>query len=357
MSYLVATALIALLGMMLALPLVPALIELRQKTDAKPLSVIQEHAGEIRHFANGFRNYASSLQGMLQQCIATRSTARGIMPDACEYLLLGRQLNPRDLPVREYDATCDLVLVSGVPFKTPPDIVFTKEIYAGADFIGGEGDTYRAILGEKNVYLGAGTRVMRWVHAVGEFNGDLGCELYGRISSDRIIRLLGPTQFLRLNAPRMELGEVSSADPRISPGPPDFPDVQSRIVNRLLYDGDYEIGEGEVVTGSVVARGRLLIRAGAHIRGSVKSHHEMILEPGVIVEGSLVSASKMSIGEDCRLHGPIICEHSMTIATGACCGTLGQPTTITSPRIEVEEGVVAFGTVWAREYGRVVSDL
>lgn len=357
MSYLAVTVLLALLGLMLALPLVPALAELRNRTDAKPLSVIQEHAGEIRHFAHGFRTYITSLQGMLQQCVATRSTARGIMPDACEYMLLGRPLNPRDLPVREHDATCDLVLVAGAPLKTPPGIVFSKEIYAAADFIGGEGDTYRAILGEKNVYLGAGTRVMRWVHAVGEFNGDLGCELYGRISSDCVIRLLGPTQFVRLNAPRMELGEVLSSDPRISPGPPDFDYAQSRIVNRLLYDGDYEIGEGEVITGSVVARGRLLIRSGAHIRGSVKSHHEMILEPGVVIEGSLVSASKMRIGERCRLHGPIICEHSMTIATGSCCGTLAQPTTITSPRIEVEEGVVVFGTVWAREYGRVVSDL
>ncbi len=357
MSYLAVTALVALLGLMLALPLVPALVELRQKTDAKPLSVIQEHAGEIRHFAKGFRNYVSALQGMLQQCVATRTTARGIMPDACEYLLLGRPLNPRDLPVHEGNATCNLVIVAGSPLKTPPGIVFSKEIYAGADFIGGEGDTYRAILGEKNVYLGAGTRVMRWVHAVGEFNGDLGCELYGRISSDCVIRLMGPTQFLRLNAPRMELGAVSSADPRISPGPPNFEYSQSRIVNRLLYDGDYEIGEGEVVTGSVVARGRLLIRAGAHIRGSIKSHHHMILEPGVTVEGSLVSASKMLIGENCLLHGPIICEHSMTLATGTCCGTPTQPTTITSPRIEIEEGVVVYGTVWAREYGRVVSDL
>jgi cytoskeletal protein CcmA (bactofilin family) len=122
-------------------------------------------------------------------------------------------------------------------------------------------------------------------------------------------------------------------------------------------DGDHEIGPGEVITGSVVSRGRLLIRSGAKIHGSVKSHHELILEPDVIVDGSVISASKMTIGYNCLLHGPIIAERQMTIAAGTRCGSSTQPTTISSPRIDIEEGVVVFGTIWARDYGRVVVNL
>jgi hypothetical protein len=33
---------------------------------------------------------------------------------------------------------------------------------------------------------------------------------------------------------------------------------------------------------------------------------------------------------------------------------LEHPTTVSAPQIEVEEGVVVFGTMWARELGRVV---
>jgi len=136
-----------------------------------------------------------------------------------------------------------------------------------------------------------------------------------------------------------------------------FINTQARIVHRLLCEGDLEIGEGEVVSGSVVARGRLLIRTGARVCGSAKSHHEMILEPGVTVDGSLISASKMKIGNNCSIHGPVIAERQMTIAAGTRCGSVTHPTTISSPRIDVEEGVVVFGTLWAREYGRVVVNL
>ena len=65
----------------------------------------------------------------------------------------------------------------------------------------------------------------------------------------------------------------------------------------------------------------------------------------------------MVIGNNCLIHGPVIAERQMKIAAGTRCGSLTQPTTISSPRIDVEEGVVVFGTLWAREYGRVVVNL
>jgi cytoskeletal protein CcmA (bactofilin family) len=349
------SALILLVGFMLAIPLIPSLGELRNKSDAKPLNVIQEHAGEIRHFANGFRNYIGSVKENYEQCVATETTARGVLNDGCEYLILGKRVGADELLIRK--DTCDVVIVAGTDFTAPDATIFSRELYAGAPFFGGVGNTYRAILGEKTVHLGAYTRVMRWVHAVKDFSAEDGCELYGRISSDQAIRLSPDTHFLRLNAPHIELGPVSPSDRRVSPGPEAFTNTQTRIVHRLLYDGDYEIGEGEVVTGSIVARGRLLIRAGARVLGSAKSHHELILENGVSVEGSLISASSMRIGTNCSVHGPIIAERRMKIAAGTCCGTATQPTTVSSPRIDVESGVVMYGTVWARERGRVLAEL
>jgi len=272
-------------------------------------------------------------------------------------LILGKTTKFPELKIRDKEPLCELVVLDGTLLKTPDNTTFAHEIYAGEDFIGGENSTYRAILGEKNIRLAPGSTVMRWVHALGNFSTDHHCDLFGRVSSDRFIYLGVNTQFLRVNAPRIELGALAVVDERDINDSAVFTDTQSRIVHRLLVDGDYEIGPGEVVTGSVVARGRLLIRSGAKVHGSVKSHHEMVLEPEVTVDGSLISASKMAIGNNCLLHGPIIAERQMTIAAGTRCGTSSQPTTISSPRIDVEEGVIVFGTLWAREYGRVVVNL
>jgi predicted acyltransferase (DUF342 family) len=356
-SALPVVALVLMVLGMLAVPLIPSLKELRDPTDCKPLSVIQEHAGEIRHFASGFRNYISSLRPALQQCTATGTTAHGVLPDGCEYLILGRPVNFSEMKIRDKEAVCELVVLAGTLLKTPDNTTFAHEIYAGEDFIGGENSTYRAILGEKNIRLAPGSRVLRWVHALGNFGTDHHCDLFGRVSSDRFIHLGVNTQFLRVNAPRIELGSLAVADDREMNEPSSFTSADERIVHRLLIDGDHEIEPGEIVTGSVVARGRLLVRAGARIHGSIKSYHEMILEPDVTVTGSLISTSSMTIGNNCLLHGPIIAERQLSVAAGTRCGSSSRPTTVSSPRIDIEEGTLVFGTLWAREYGRVVVNL
>ena len=102
-------------------------------------------------------------------------------------------------------------------------------------------------------------------------------------------------------------------------------------------------------------RGRLLLRSGVRICGSVKSLDDMVLEDGVSVEGSLIGAKKLSIGPHCTIHGPVVAERVLAIAAGTRCGTWEHPTTVSAPSIEVEEGVLVFGTLWARERGQVVA--
>ena len=89
----------------------------------------------------------------------------------------------------------------------------------------------------------------------------------------------------------------------------------------------------------------------------MKSAKDLVLEDGVAVEGSLISARKMRIGPNCAIHGPVVAERELAVAAGTRCGSQEHPTTVSAPRIEVEEGVLVFGTLWAREYGRVVASL
>jgi cytoskeletal protein CcmA (bactofilin family) len=350
--YLAVVALVFMVSLMLMLPLMPALLELRRKSDALPLSVVQENAGEIRYFANSFRAYIHELEPTIRQCVDSGSTATGTLPNGEEYVVLGRADGPLMLALGQPDAR-PMVITAGVDLIMPAEATFSKDIYAGAQFTGGEKNNYRTILGEKDVHLGASSRVLRWVHAVGEFTAELGCKLLGRVSSDSLICLHADCSFLRLNAPRIEIGRV---DPIADVSTKSFA-VASRpeIFQRLLHDGDFEVQAGEVINTDLVVRGRLRIGAGARICGSVKSVKEMVLEDGVSVEGSLISASKMYIGPHCSIRGPVVAERELGIATGVRCGSAEHPTTVSAPSIDVQEGVVVFGTLWARDYGQVVA--
>lgn len=347
---LAAVALVLLAALLLLLPLLPALTELRLKRDAQPLNVIQQYAGEIRHFSYGFRGYISALLEPLRECSASGATAKGAMPNGDEYLLLGRTGETLFASLGETVANCHAVVAAGVDVVLPDGITFTKEFYAAGELTSGETNVFRALLGEKDIHLKRASTVIRWAHAVGSLRAGHDCDLYGRISSDCKIQLESGCAFQRLNAPCIALGHSNSeaieADSEIK--------QTSLPTDRRLVDEDLEIRAGDVVSTNIVTRGKLHIGAGARLLGSVKSSQHMRVGPDVRVDGSLISASTMHIGPDCHIAGPVIAEHSMTIETGTQCGSIRMPTTVTAPAIEIADGVIVFGTIWARTEGQVV---
>jgi cytoskeletal protein CcmA (bactofilin family) len=352
-SYLAVAVLVLTVSVMFMLPLVPALAELGRKSDALPLNVVQQHAGNVRHFANGFRAYIKVLEPILEQCLTEGSTASGTLRDGVNYVVLGRGDEGTILGLRHQDASHPLLVLAGTDLIVPSDTTFPQDIYARAHFAGGERNSYRAILGDNSVHLGASTKVLRWVHAVGEFTVGPDCTLHGRVSSDSLIRLHANCSFLRLNAPRIEIGAVDAE--ASTPADLFLANSNTPTSRRFLHDGDFEIPAGQVIISDLVIRGKLRIGSGARISGSVKSVGDMVIEDGVSVEGSLISARKMRIGPRCIIHGPVVAERELAVAAGTRCGSLEHPTTVSAPRIEVQEGVLLAGTLWAREQGLVVS--
>jgi cytoskeletal protein CcmA (bactofilin family) len=349
--------LVLLAGVLFTLPMLPAIVELRFKRDAKPLGVIQQYGGDIRHFADGFRTYLAELKGPLQQCVGSGTTVRGILPHGDEYVLLGSADTEVFLNAGKKQPACAWVVAAGTDIALSGGLTFLKEIYAAGQFLGGEGGTYRALLGEKDICLGPASHITRWAHAAGTFRAARNCDLYGRISADQEIQLQPGCAFQRLNAPRITFGCSSDTLNETSFSPPDLPAETPALPGprgRTLVEGDFEIRPGEVVAGSVVARGKLRIGAGARVLGSAKSNKEMIVEAGASVEGSLISAATMHIGPRCRIGGPILAEREMGIESGTECGTARMPTTVSALTIELEEGAQVFGTLWARNEGRVV---
>lgn len=354
-SALATVALFALAGALFLLPLIPAIVELRLKRDAQALNVIQQYAGDIRHFSFGFRSYASDLLAPLRECVASGGTATGTLPHGDRYLLLGRADAALLFPPGTGGKTCDLVVAAGTELVLPDGMTFAKEMYASRQLTGGENCTYRAILADAGIHLRRSSRIVRWAHAVESFHAEQDCDLYGRISSDREIALQAGCFFQRLHAPRIAFGlSAATADPDAAQPRDASMRSASVAVGRRLVDGDLEIPPGEVFAGSVVTRGRLRIGPGARVLGSAKSNRHLTVESGASVGGSLISASTMHIGPDCLIAGPVIAEQEMVIESGARCGTLEKPTTVSAPVIEVEEGVAVFGTIWARHEGHVV---
>jgi hypothetical protein len=117
-----------MVSVMFMLPLVPALVELRRKSDALPLNVVQQNSGEIRHFANSFRDYIKGLQPIMQHCAADGTSAAGTFPGGEEYIVLGRADEPLMLAFQQRDATHPVMMAAGVDLIVPPNGTFSKDI-------------------------------------------------------------------------------------------------------------------------------------------------------------------------------------------------------------------------------------
>jgi cytoskeletal protein CcmA (bactofilin family) len=344
-------------GALFLLPLLPALEELRLKSDAEPLNVIQKHSGDVRHFAYGFRTYIDELQEPLKRCVEVGTTVADRRKNGEEYILLGNSCEGSFLDLAKVkDSVCKLVICTGSDMNLPGGLNFLKEIYAAGRLAGGEGSTYRAILGEKDIHLQRDTKVMRWVHAKGCFRADHDCEMYGRVSSDQEILLQPGCMFQRLHAPRIMLGCAPETDHAIMESErSESRQFSATATRRRLVEGDVEIRSGEVIAEDIIARGKLHIGAGAKVLGSVKSNQDLVLDAGVSVAGSLISAGTLQIGPQCRVRGPVLAERRIEIGSGTTCGTSDSLTTVSSPIVDAQEGSVFFGTVWAREEGCVLS--
>ena len=353
MSGLIAGAFLAcLFFVLLAIPLIPAFHELVKKTDGAPLKVVQQHAGDIRFFADGFRNYISRIQKTVDECETLGSDGLIVMPDGIACLVLAQRKPEHDFGI-DSNRVCSKVIAAVETLQLPADTTFEQDIYARRRVEGGVNSRFRAILGERDVHLGESSTVMRWVHAVEEIECAAGCHLHGRISSEKSIQLQPGCRFTRLNAPRIEIGSTFS--PQIPPL--GLESIRAKSIGgrlRLLCDGNYEIAPGTVFEKNLVVRGVLRVGAGARLLGDVKAQELAVLEHGVVAHGSLISSGEMRIGQDCRIQGPVIAEQQVVIEAGACVGTPESPATVSAPRIEIAEGALVFGTLWAREQGVVV---
>lgn len=350
---------------LVALPFVPAVSEWRRKKDAEPLRVVRRSEVDVRHFANGFREFVKDkLSTSLEICRNSGTTQRGELEDGTRYIVVGDGYSPsltRDEQRSETNAP--LVLSCG-DVRLPDDTIFSKEIYAEGAVRTGESNVVRAILSEDEIHMGRDSISLRWLHAVRAVYARAGAVLWGRASADEFIRVERGCRFERLYAPRIEFCHAAEAGD-VAGGavyresavlqPKDFSNRIEVAAGRWLVFGDIEIPAGRIIANDVVATGSLRIGPGVRVSGSVKSRREVQLDKGVDIEGSVVSEQNIYIGPECRIGGPVLAEGTSFIRKGTRIGSDGVETTVGAERLFIEPGVETHGTIWARIEGYVAS--
>lgn len=354
---------IAITLVLILLPFLPSLKELREKKDANPLRVVSDSEVNIRYFALRFTRFLKTKLGdAMTACVESGKPAEGFLDDGTPYLITPNGSSTLlTEPELQVQASQRMILSCG-DLRLPAETMFLPEVFAAGSIHGGERCIYRAILAGESIDLAAGSLSLRWVHAGGAVRIAGDSMLYGRVSSDEMIGMDGECAFERLHAPRIVFGSSSqSVVPTGSSGDTpalqelksdSLPNLVDDSAGRWLYEHDLEIPAESHIRADLVCTGELHIGSGTRIEGSIKSREKLRLDPGVEVTGSVVGGGDLSIGKGCRIGGPVIAEGDVEVESGSVIGTAGSLTTVSAGAISMAGGVIVHGTVWAHTTGR-----
>jgi len=331
-----------------ALPLTPALRELRRREDAAPLPTRSDD-GDIRSFAHSFRRYIEPALADLDQAALAKETRSITLADGSPALVLGGR-GACDFAGR----TVEQIVLCAHDAFLPPQVSFTRDLFVRGRLVGGADNVIRAAMVDGDASLGDRTIVLRWLHVQGSLTANSGCQFFGRVSADKLISLGYGCRFERISGPAIIAGldEVPGYLERLQHT--GNRSTIDRRFGRLRVNGEVHLATGDVVQGHIVALGNVRIDAGAQVTGSVKSHHDIHLGGGVEVHGAITSSGRLEISEKCFVRGPLLCEQEVVIGTGTQIGSPECATTISAPRIRIAPGAVVYGTLWAREFGEVM---
>ena len=336
------------------LPIVPALRELRHRIDAHPLPIAADGRVSPFYFAERFRHVLiDRLSGPLEEVRASGRVLRGRIEDGESFVVL-----PEHHPALRAaaDEPLDALVVAAGDLEIEAGQEVLHEVYAGGSLRAADGVTLRATLADGDLWLGEKARCLRWLHGGGDVTIGAGSDLGGRTSAGRRLRIATGTDFGRLHAPRIEFGEpvpVAAIEvQRRDLTDDDLGPRAERGGSRMLVHGDVTLPRATRWTGDLVVRGRLTLGDDAWIEGSVKAH-DVLAGENVVVTGSLFARGHVVVGRGGRVDGVLVSERHVELAAGCVIGRDPDTSTLRAEWLDVAPGCVVHGTVWVdRDGGR-----
>jgi hypothetical protein len=355
--------LLSVTAALLAVPVTPALFELRKRGDVAPLPT-SRHNARIENFAESFRARIEPLLSQLELCSTTEEVIR-TAHEGMETLLIGSEsfdFDPNQI--------CGLAAVIGQNLTIPSGRVIQADIFASGNLHVGQGSAIRAALAQGDLILGEKSVALRWIHADGSVCLSTGSASYGRLSARESIQLRPGSSFQRMHAPRIVTAAPRDFDSELMDSSLVRSETLSRceaselesaayagealaLRPRLRVHGDFALPAGESMEANVVASGNVRFCAGSRFLGNAKSYKDTILEDGASVQGSIVCGATLHLGPNCYVAGPIMAERDVVCSRGITVGAPDSLTTIACSSIRIAGGGRLHGTIWARVLGTV----
>jgi len=321
---------------MLLFPILFSLFFLR-KSSGKVLEIEQTKIRDPRYFVKSFT-------GLFDEKWADY--------DGSGKILLSREENILEADgLKEYPSVCQSIIYAiNLDFRPQAGTRFEKEVYARQNAYLSGVETIRAICSKKNLVLGNGTKVLRWVDAEGTLTASDDCDLGISATSTTKIIVGGNCRFRRLYAPTILFGQGTgevlldecSHNLNLKSTPLDELRNIKYVTNDLADDAG-------VLAGTIITIYDITVLNRLTVKGHIRSHKSIRLCDNAVIYGNLFAEEDIYLGQNTRVYGSVFTQGSLYAESDV---TIGQPGKTKSV---IARGKVIFNKN-CRVYGYVSSE-
>lgn len=341
--------------LMCFLPLLPGLVEILRPRDRYPLPVDLLYAKDPRYLGNSLRALLDKALAAVEPTPAAGESVLRLELSRTEAVRVAA--GDRTLEAGE---TCPEVLAVQGGLLAAAGAVCEREVRVRGAVRLGDGVRLRALAGDRDVRLGQGVEVLRWLDANGDLAAGADCRLGKHCAAGGMLTLSDGCRFMRLFGETITTPGGSSRLVSLARGPRSAPPAanerRGRTIDEVLqYEpGDLQIAAGQTVASDLLVRGDLAVAAGAVLAGCVRVHGAVRLGRDVLVEGSLFADGPIILGAGATVAGNVFGQDTIEVGPGVQIGRRGAVKSLIGNRgIVLRDQVVVHGYILTENEGVV----
>ena len=275
----------------IALPALPAALELRARRDALPLALDSEYAGDPRYLGKSFRQKIAAL---LRDC-----------EPGSEVQFLQRA-NERARIVDDYEAPAGSTQTCAILARGAANVgegARLLDLFSAEAIKVGRGAMLRTVVANENIAIGERVTIARFADTERDITvGPHATVEYGAFAGGAC-RLAQHVAFHRLFGNPVTVGKIQ---PKVEAARP----AGETIDTDTISAHSIEIAANTLHTGSIKSDGDVVIRAHARIGGNVIARGSVHVGTGASVGGHIYSERDVVLGYDAGAGAP---ERSKTV--------------------------------------------
>lgn len=334
---------ITLLLVMFLLPFVPAYYEFVRKRDAAPLSIKMDYVKDPHFFSQSFKQ-------KFNESLTDANRTAGLHD-----MKISKQ---EMVEIVENAAIADDVRVSSVYYvkdtlNTGNRVAFAKELYVHGNANFGENNEVRALACNGDIFLGRGTKIVRWIDAVGSVKADDSCRLGVSVSCRNALMIAPDCSFSRLYGFPVIVGSVANGA-LVNP-------TKTEVAESALYEDapperDFSnFPPHSRVENSIITNDSLTVGDSSVIYGHIKTYGNLALGENVVVTGNLFAEGTVRLGAGSRILGTVFTQDRVYVGRGVVIGTPGKIKSVVGKKgISLESAAAVYGYVMTEGKGIVI---